>query len=452
MPTVRNTNSPSGGILERFFHLSEHGTVVRTEVLAGGTTFVTLSYVLIVNPSILKDAGMPIEATFTATCIASAFATLVMGMYANYPIAVAPGMGLSAYFTYAVVIGMNIPWQTALGAVFISGVVFFLLTVTRVRQWIVDGVPQVLRMATGIGIGLFIAFIGLRNGGFIVRSDSTLVTLGNMKEPEVLVAVTGLLITACLVAHRIKGALLLGIVSTTLVAMVSGVSPTPKDISSFVALSNPLEALEETAFELDILGALKFGLIPILFSFTFVDLFDNIGTLIGVSRKAGLLNEQGQLPRIGKALFSDSIGTMFGALAGTSTVTSYVESAAGVTEGGRTGLTAVVIALLFILAIVFAPIVGFIPIQAAAPALIIVGVLMMTEIVHIDFSNFTEAFPAFLTIIMMPLTYSIAQGLAFGFISYTVIKLVSGQNEENNAVTYTLTVLFILHFILGASA
>ena len=266
-----------------------------------------------------------------------------------------------------------------------------------------------------------------------------------------MVAVTGLLITAGLVAHGIKGALLLGIVSTTLVAMVSGVSPTPKDISSFVALSNPLEALEETAFELDILGALKFGLIPILFSFTFVDLFDNIGTLIGVSRKAGLLNEQGQLPRIGKALFSDSIGTMFGALAGTSTVTSYVESAAGVSEGGRTGLTAVVIALLFILAIVFAPIVGFIPIQAAAPALIIVGVLMMTEIVHIDFSNFTEAFPAFLTIIMMPLTYSIAQGLAFGFISYTVIKLIRGKNEENNAVTYTLTVLFILHFILGAS-
>jgi adenine/guanine/hypoxanthine permease len=439
-------------ILERVFHLEENRTNVRTEVLAGITTFVTLAYILFVNPNILKDAGMPVEATFAATCVASAFATLVMGLYANYPIAVAPGMGLNAFFTYAVVIGMKLPWQTALGAVFISGVVFFVLTVTKVREWIVDGVPHVLRSAIGVGIGLFIAFIGLRNAGIIVKSDATLVALGSMKDAGVLVSIAGLIATAFLMARRIKGALLLGIGFTTAVAMGFGVSPAPVGIGSFFAVTNPLAALKPTAFQLDIKGALEVGLIPILFSFTFVDLFDNIGTLIGVSRKAGLLDERGQLPRIGKALFSDSLGTMFGALMGTSTVTSYVESAAGVSEGGRTGLTALVVAFLFVVALVFAPMVGLIPAQATAPALIIVGVLMMAEIAHIDFSNFTEAFPAFLTILMMPLTYSIAQGLAFGFMSYTIVKFLAGRHHENNLVTYSLTALFILHFVLGTSA
>jgi adenine/guanine/hypoxanthine permease len=439
-------------MLERVFRLEENRTNVRTEVLAGITTFVTLAYILFVNPNILKDAGMPVEATFAATCVASAFATLVMGLYANYPIAVAPGMGLNAFFTYAVVIGMKLPWQTALGAVFISGVVFFLLTVTKVREWIVDGVPPVLRSAIGVGIGLFIAFIGLRNAGIIVKSDATLVTLGSMKDGGVLVSIAGLIAMAFLMARQIKGALLLGIGFTTAVAMGFGVSPAPAGIGSFIAVTNPLAALAPTAFQLDIKGALEVGLIPILFSFTFVDLFDNIGTLIGVSRKAGLLDERGQLPRIGKALFADSLGTMFGALMGTSTVTSYVESAAGVSEGGRTGLTALVVALLFMVALVFAPMVGLIPAQATAPALIIVGVLMMAEIAHIEFGNFTEAFPAFLTILMMPLTYSIAQGLAFGFMSYTIVKFLAGKHHENNLVTYSLTALFILHFVLGTSA
>src|SRR5215471_9213163 len=310
-------------MLERIFHLADNQTKVRTEVLAGLTTFVTLAYILFVNPAILKDAGMPAEATFAATCIASAFATLVMAFYANYPIAVAPGMGLNAFFTYTVVIGMKLPWQTALGAVFISGIVFFLLTVTKVREWIVDGVPPVLRLAIGVGIGLFIAFIGLRNAGVIV-------------------AVGGLILTAFFVARRVKGALLIGILATTIAAMIAGVSPAPSGIDSFMKLNSPLEQLKLTAFHLDIMAALKVGLIPILFSFTFVDLFDNIGTLMGVARKAGLLNDRGQLPRIGKALFADSLGTMFGALMGTSTVTSYIESAAGVSEGGRTGLTAAV--------------------------------------------------------------------------------------------------------------
>jgi AGZA family xanthine/uracil permease-like MFS transporter len=442
-------NLPRAG-LDRFFRLRENQTDVRTEILAGATTFVTLAYILFVNPSILKDAGMPVEATFAATCVASAFASLVMGIYANYPIAVAPGMGLNAFFTYTVVVGMRLPWQTALGAVFISGLVFFLLTVTHVRQWIVDGVPAVLRSAIGVGIGLFIAFIGLRNAGIIVRSDATLVTLSPMSAPGVLVAVAGLLVTAFLVARRVRGALLLGILTTTAIAMLAGVSPAPHGAASLVTLTNPFAALRATAFHLDILAALRVGLIPILFSFTFVDLFDNIGTLIGVSRKAGLLNDRGQLPRIGRALVADSLGTMFGALVGTSTVTSYIESAAGVSEGGRTGLTAVVVAALFIVGLAFAPLVGLIPVQATAPALILIGAMMMTEIVQIRFDDVTEAVPAFLTIIMMPLTYSIAQGLAFGFMSYTIIKLLAGRHGDNNPVTYTLTLLFLLHFVVGS--
>jgi len=435
--------------LERYFQLREHRTTIGTECLAGFTTFVTLAYILFVNPSILKDAGMPVDATFAATCVSSAFATLIMGLYANYPIAVAPGMGLNAFFTYAVVIGMGLPWQTALGAVFISGVVFFLLTVTKVREWIIAGVPQVLRLAIGVGIGLFIAFIGLRNSGLIVKSDATLVTLGDVKSPATLVSMAGLIITAFLVARKIRGALLIGVLATTLIAIVARVSPPPTGLGSFVTLTNPIASLQSTAFQLDIRGALKVGLIPILFSFTFVDLFDNIGTLVGVARKAGLLDEHGQLPRIGKALFADSLGTMFGALMGTSTVTSYIESAAGIAEGGRTGLTAVVVSLLFLLALVFSPLVGLIPPQATAPVLILVGVLMMSEIVHIRFDDFTEALPAFLTIIMMPLTYSIAQGLAFGFMSYTIIKFLAGRHQDNSAVTYLLTILFVLHFVIG---
>jgi AGZA family xanthine/uracil permease-like MFS transporter len=435
--------------LDRYFHLTENRTNARTECLAGFTTFVTLAYILFVNPNILKDAGMPVEATFAATCVSSAFATLIMGLYANYPIAVAPGMGLNAFFTYAVVIGMGLPWQTALGAVFISGVVFFLLTVTRLREWIVNGVPQVLRLAIGVGIGLFIAFIGLRNAGLIVASDATLVTLGAVTSRATLVSIAGLVLTAFLIARNFRGALLVGILATTGLALVSGVAPSPVGVDSFIHVGNPLASLNSTAFQLDIGAALKVGLIPLLFSFTFVDLFDNIGTLIGVARKADLLDEQGQLPRIGKALVADSLGTMFGALMGTSTVTSYIESASGVAEGGRTGLTAVVVGVLFLLALVFAPIVALIPPQATAPALILVGVFMMSEISHIRFDDFTEALPAFLTIIMMPLSYSIAQGLAFGFVSYTLIKALAGRHKDNNGVTYVLTVLFMLHFVLG---
>ncbi len=453
MSTAKKNNPPVGrpdGLLERIFHLSELGTNSRTEVLAGVTTFVTMAYILFVNPNILKDAGMPINATFAATAIAAAVATLIMGLYANYPIAMAPGMGLNAFFTYSVVIGMKLPWQTALGAVFISGLIFFLMTVTKVREWIMEGVPEVLRISIGVGIGLFIAFIGLQDGKLVVASPATLVTLGDMKSASVIVTVFGLIVTGFFMAKKVKGGLLIGIFLTTLFSMLMGYSPLPTGMSSFVSFQNPFTAISPIMGHLNIMGAIDYGLVSIVFAFTFVDLFDNIGTLLGVSRKAGLLDEKGNLPRAGKALMSDSIGTMFGAVMGTPTVTSYIESAAGVLEGGKSGLTAVVVAVLFAVSIVFAPLIGLIPGTATAPVLILVGVLMMGEVVHIKFDDFTDAFPAFMTIIMMPLTYSIAQGLAFGFMSYTIIKLITGKHKDNNAVTYTMTVLFIIHFILGA--
>ncbi len=447
MSTVQNQGNK--GFLDRYFHLSELGTSVRTEVLAGITTFVTMAYILFVNPSILKAAQMPVQATFAATAISAAFATLVMGLFANYPIAMAPGMGLNAFFTYSVVIGMKLPWQTALGAVFISGLVFFILTVTKIREWIIAGVPQVLRLSIGVGIGLFIAFIGFQNAGIVVANKDTAVALGNMKSAGVLVACLGLIITGWLMAKRVKGGLLIGMLITTVIAMIAGVQAPPTGISSIIKPINPFVEVAPTFGHLNIGAAFDYGLISILFAFTFVDMFDNIGTLLGVSRKAGLLDDQGNLPRAGRALLADSIGTMFGSIMGTPTVTSYIESASGVSEGGKTGLTAVVVAILFIFSVVFAPLVGLVPAQATAPVLILVGTLMMSEVVHIKFDDFTEAFPAFMTIVMMPLTYSIAQGLAFGFMSYTIIKLVTGRHKENNAVTYVLTVLFILHFVLG---
>lgn len=453
MSTAKNKQNPPldqpEGFLVKFFHLNELRTNVRTEVLAGITTFVTMAYILFVNPNILKDAGMPVAATFAATAIAAAVGTLIMGVYANYPIALAPGMGLNAFFTYAVVLGMGLSWQTALGAVFISGFVFFLMTVTKIREWIIEGVPQVLRLSIGVGIGLFIAFIGLKNGGLIVANPDTFVALGNMKSPGVWVTVFGLIVTGWMMAKNVKGGLLIGIAVTTMFSMIIGVSPLPTGISSFISTSNPLAAIAPVAFQLDVWGALKYGFISILFAFTFVDLFDNIGTLLGVSRKAGLLDENGNLPRAGKALMADSVGTMFGSMMGTPTVTSYVESASGVAEGGKSGLTAVVVAVLFAVSLIFAPLVGLIPGQATAPVLILVGVLMMSEVVQINFEDFTEALPAFMTIVMMPLTFSIAQGLAFGFMSYTIIKLITGKHKDNNAVTYILTILFIVHFILG---
>lgn len=436
-------------MLEKLFKLKERKTTVRIEIMAGLTTFMTMAYILIVNPNILKDAGMPVAATFAATAISACIASIIMGLVANFPIALAPGMGLNAFFTYSVVLGMGLSWQTALGAVFISGLVFFILTVTKVRQWIMNGVPQVLRLSIGVGIGLFIAFIGLQDAHIVVGNSATLVTLGNMKSPGVLVAFFGLILTGFLMAKRVKGGILIGILATTVVSMIAGVSPAPNSIHDIFQFSNPITAIAPVFGQLDIMGALKYGLLSILFSFTFVDMFDNIGTLLGISRKAGLLDENGNLPGAGRALLADSFGTMIGSIMGTPTVTSYIESSAGVAEGGRTGLTAVTTGLMFLAALVFAPLVGLVPSVATAPVLILVGVLMVSEVTLINFSDFTEALPAFITIVMMPLTYSIAQGLAFGFMTYTIIKLVTGRHKENNLVTYVLTILFILHFIIG---
>jgi len=371
--TNKHTHETAPPILERLFHLKQNKTNVHTEILAGVTTFITMAYILLVYPNILKETGMPVDAVFAATCIASAFGTLVMGLYANYPLALAPGMGLGAYFTYTVCGSMGISWQTALGAVFISGIVFFLLTVTKVREWIVAGVPPVLCSAIGVGVGLFIAFIGLRNAGIVVQSDSTLVMLGDMKDPGVLIALTGLVVTSLLLARKVKGAFLLGILFTTVAAICIGVSPAPQGISSIIQVSNPLTSIRPVALQLDIAGAMEVGLITILLSFTFVDFFDSVGTLIGVSRKAGLVDENGNIPRVGKALLADSLGTIFSSLSGTSTVTSYLESASGISEGGRTGLTAVVVAVLFLIALLFSPLVALIPTVATAPVLIIVG-------------------------------------------------------------------------------
>lgn len=435
------------GFLERYFKLEEKGTTVKTEILAGFTTFITMAYILFVNPQILSQTGIPFNAALAATALVSAFATLLMGLYANFPIAVAPGMGINAFFTYTVVLGMGLPWQTALGAVFVSGVVFIILTVTKVRQLIIEAVPEVLRYSISVGIGLFIAFIGFRNAGLIVASDSTYVTLGNIKDPGVILTLIGLVITSFLMAKNVKGGLLIGMLSTTLIGMFMGVTKIPTSLSDIVTLVPPTPA--ETFLKLDIMGALKYGLISIIFSITIVDLFDNIGTLIGVSRKAGLLDENGRLPGIEKALVVDSVSATVGSLVGTSTVTSYIESAAGVAAGGRTGLTAVVVGLLFLVSLFFAPLALLVPSQATAPILIIVGVLMMAEVVHIKFNDFTEALPAFLTIILMPLTSSIAQGLAFGFIFYTLVKGLTGKFKEIHPVMYVLTVLFILHFIIG---
>lgn len=435
------------GVLDNYFKLTEKGTTVKTEILAGATTFVTMAYILFVVPNFLTAAGMPPHSALAATVLSTAFATLLMGFLANFPIAVAPGLGLSAFFAYTVCGSMGLSWQTGLGAVFISGVVFLILTVTKVRQLIIDAVPPVLKSSIGVGIGLFIAFIGFKNAGVIVANQATYVGLGNMRDPGVLLTLFGLILCALLMAKNVKGALLIGIAVTTIIAMIFGIAKAPTGISDIVNFIPPIPT--DTFMQLDIMGAVRYGLISVIFSITMVDLFDNIGTLIGVARKAGLVDKDGKLIGMDKALFSDSIGAIVGSLLGTCTVTSYVESASGVAAGGKTGLTAVTTGILFLVSLFFAPLALLIPTQATAPVLIIVGVLMISEVTQINFEDFTEALPAFLTIILMPLTFSIAQGLSFGFISYTLIKILTGKFKEIHPVMYILTVFFIIHFLIG---
>ncbi|WP_088775872.1 NCS2 family permease [Carboxydothermus islandicus] len=434
------------GVLDRIFKLSQKGTNVKTEILAGVTTFVTLAYIIFVNPNILADAGIPKEAAIAATIWATAVATTLMGLWANFPVAVAPGMGLNAFFAYFVVAQLGLPWQVGLGAVFFSGIFFLILTIGGIRQAIVNAVPNNLKAAIGVGIGLFIAFIGLRNAGIVVNSEATSVTLGNLTEPSTLLAVVGLILTAVLMARNVKGAMLIGIITTTVLGMIFGVVPVPKGISGIMSFNIP--SLKPTFLHLDLAGALKFGLFNIIFTMTLVELFDNMGTLIGLTRKAGLMDENGKIENLDRALTTDAIGTIISAIFGTTTVTSYIESAAGIAEGGKTGLTAIVVAVLFVVALIFAPLIGLVPAFATAPALILVGALMLAEIRHVDFDDFTEAFPAFMTIIMMPLTYSIANGFAFGFVSYTLVKALTGKFKDISWVMWIVSIAFIINFYM----
>ncbi|MFO7152296.1 MAG: NCS2 family permease [Bacillota bacterium] len=435
------SKSSSESLLERYFKLSENGTDVRTEIAAGVTTFVTMAYILLVNPVILKDGGLDQGAVFMATALAAAISTMFMGLYANYPFALAPGMGLNAFFAYVMVGGMNIPWQTALGAVFLSGIIAVIVTLTGIRELLIRAIPMPLKHAVGAGIGLFIAFIGFKNAGIIVANSATFVDLGNLKDPGTLLAVIGLIITGVLVARGVRGGILIGIILTTIIGVPMGVTQLPSSL-----ISSP-PSLAPGLLKLDIMGALKFSMFPVIFSLFFADLFDTIGTFVGVASRTGMIDEHGNLKRGNKALFADSLGTVIGALLGTSNTTTYVESAAGVSVGGRTGLTSVVVALLFIASIIFSPIALAVPSQATAPALIIVGVFMASSLNEIKFHDFYEAFPAFLTVILMPLTYSISMGLALGFISYTLLMVLAGRGKEVHWVMYVLSVLFILYFM-----
>jgi len=425
-------------LLERWFHLKENETTVRRELFAGLTTFMAMAYVVVVNPRILSEGGMPADGVLFATCLAAALATMLMGLWANYPIALAPGMSLNAYFTYSVVIGRHVPWQTALGVVFLSGVLFLVLTLTKVREHIVNDIPDCLKHGTAAGIGLFIAFIGLRNAGLIVANPATFVSFGKISDHAALLAVAGLLLTAILMARRASGAILLGMVITAIAGIPLGLAHWPEHLFS---LPHP----SGTFLKLDLAGAAKLGLGDLVFVFFFVDLFDNVGTLVGVCEQGRFLRD-GKLPRASRALLADAFGTMAGALTGTSTVTSYIESAAGVAAGGRTGLGNLLIAVLFGLAMFCAPLVAAVPAYATAPALILVGAQMCGAVARVKWDDFTEAFPAFMTVIATPLTFSIATGLSLGLLSFTFLKLGSGRYKEISPLIWVLSVLFLCRY------
>ena len=426
-------------LINRYFRLTENQTSIRQETLGGLTTFVTMSYIIVVNPQILAHTGMPAEGVVFATCVSAAVATLVMGLYANYPIALAPGMSLNAYFTYSVCLAMHVPWQTALAVVFFSGTLFLVLTLTHVREQIVNGIPGCLKHSTAAGIGMFIAFIGLRNAKLVVAHPATFVGLGNFSDKAVQTACFGLVLMLILVTRRLHGAILLGILGTALVGILRGITGWPEAI---FALPHP----SSTLLQLDFRGASRLGLLEIMFAFLFVDLFDNVGTLVGVCEQAGFIKD-GKIPRVGRVLLADAVGTIVGSLTGTSTVTSYIESSAGVAAGARTGFGNLAIAVLFLLAMFCSPLATAIPDYATAPALILVGVLMAQSIAQVQWRDFSEAVPAFITMLATPLTFSIATGLSLGLISYTVVKVAAGKFGEINTLIWVLTVLFVLRYI-----
>ena len=429
-------------MLERYFNLKENGTDVKTEVLAGITTFMTMAYILIVNPVMLNEAGMNFGGVFTATALSAVIATLVMALYAKYPFALAPGMGLNAFFAYSVVLGMGKSWQFALTAVLIEGIIFVLLSLVNAREAIFNAIPKSLKNAVSVGIGLFIAFIGLSGAGIVVSDPETMVTLGNLTEGPALLAIIGILITGFLVAKDVKGAILIGIIATTVIGFPLGVTSFPDAVVSLPP------SLKDVAFKFvgwnEIFSK---EMAFVVFTFLFVDIFDTVGTLAGVAAKADMLDEDGKLPNVGKALMADAVGTISGACLGTSTVTTFVESASGVAEGGRTGLTALTTAGMFFIALFFAPLFIMVPSAATTPALVIVGLFMMSSIVDIDFTDYTESIPAFLTIVMMPFAYSIAEGIAFGMVSYVVLKAVTGKFKDISIIMWLLGGVFVLRAI-----
>ncbi|MGI4982940.1 MAG: NCS2 family permease [Janthinobacterium lividum] len=430
--------------IKQFFGLEEAGSTVRTEILAGVTTFLTMAYILFVNPSILGAAGMPQGAVFVATCIVAALASLIMGLYANYPIACAPGMGLNAYFAFTVVNGMGIPWQTALGAVFISGCLFLLVSLLGLRETIIRGIPASIRAAITAGIGLFLAIVALKSAGVIGGSPATLVTLGDLHRPAPLLAILGFFIIAVLDALRVRGAILIGILVVTLASFAIGGN-------HFAGLVSMPPSIAPTWFQFDLRAALSSGIVHVVLVFFLVELFDATGTLMGVAKRAGLLAE-GKSARLNRALLADSAAIVAGAMLGTSSTTAYIESASGVQAGGRTGLTAVVVALLFIAALFFAPLASVVPAYATAPALLYVACLMLRELVELPWDDPTEVVPAVLTALVMPFTYSIANGIAFGFISYAVLKLFTGRARQVAWIVWIIAAAFLLRYIyLGAS-
>ena len=427
-------------MLNSFFKLQESGTDVKTEITAGLTTFMTMAYIIFVNPAILSKTGMNFEAVMMATVLAAGITTIFMGLFANYPFALAPGMGLNAYFTFTVVEQMGYSWETALGAVFVSGFLFLVLTVVRIREVIVYAIPDSLKLATAGGIGLFLALIGLKEVGIITSHPSTMVTLGDITQSTPIMAVVGTVIIGALMARRIKGAILIGILLTWIIGLILG-------FCQFEGVFGPPPSLEPVLFKLDIVSALEIGFFGIIFAFLFVDLFDTTGTLVGVAEQGGFLKKDGTFPRVNRALSADAGGTLLGSLLGTSTITCYIESASGVAAGGRTGLTAVVVGLLFLLSMFLAPLAQSIPAFATSPALIIVGMLMLRVVSQINWEDVSDALPAFVVIISMPFSYSIATGIALGFIFYPLVKLLAGRAKEVKPTVWVLALIFILRFV-----
>lgn len=426
--------------LDSYFKLTEHKTNVKTEVIAGITTFLTMAYIIFVNPSILSEAGMDAGAVFVATCLAAAIGCLVMGLWANYPIAQAPGMGLNAFFTYGVVLGMGYTWEAALGAVFFSGLTFFLLSIFRIREWIINAIPMTLRLGIAAGIGLFLAMIALKNAAIVVANPATFVTIGDLSEPSAIYALLGFFVITALSYLRVTGAVMIGILGITVIAMLLG-------HNEYGGLMSMPPSIAPTFMAMDLVGALDVAMLSVIFAFLFVDLFDTSGTLVGVAHRGKLLDKDGKLPRIGRAMMADSTASMAGAALGTSTTTSYIESTAGIASGGRTGLTAVVVAVMFLISLFFAPLAGSIPAYATAGALLYVAVLMTGSLAHADWDDPTEAAPVLIAALAMPLTFSIAEGIALGFISYVGIKTLSGRFKDLNPAVIVLALLFAARFL-----